>query len=307
MKCLLTSVNYGDYLAATAEYSSKFFEEVVVVTIKSDKETIEVCNDYKNYTCITVPDSAPSYSINKNKTAKFNKGHLLNYGFKYLESKKYKGYICCTDGDTTFSPGFLLEFSNWQNKLKTALPEVDLSKILFGLPRYMVQDLKGLKKLMLNPDVKCKRNKNGKWIGLNHPISRIDNETHERILLGYCQIYYIDTEEKTKPHKNANKPFYFQSEQFNTTMGLDTKLIGNFRCSLNRLNLVRKSDAINVGNIMHDSGKGTCKPGFNFEGLPKKGGKLHLYGCHIEDPSLFCVHIGPNFINAKGRKSKRIK
>ena len=138
-------------------------------------------------------------------------------------------------------------------------------------------------------------------------IKRTDNDAHERLLLGYCQIYYIDTEIKEPPNPNSDTAFYRQSEQFKYTMGLDTKLIGKFMAGTNRLNLVKRNHVEKAGLIFNKSGKGTCSPGYNFEVRDRNNGdEVNLWGCHIEDPSIYCVHIGRPKINMKGSISKKI-
>ena len=305
MKCILTSVNYGDYLEATSEYTSKTFDEVIVVTIKSDKHTIKVCNKYKNYTAVIVSNDEPFYNPVKGKKSSFNKGHLLNQGIKYLEKKGYKGYICIADGDTTFSSDFVKIFNNFKKKLKQKLPEADPSRMLFGAPRYIAKSLPDFKKFMEDQDASCKR-KNGKWIGIKHNIFRKDNEAHERLLLGYCQIFYIDTELKEKIHRDSSPPFYYQADNLSTTMQVDAKFIGKFKNSKLRLNWVKKDKIIKEGKVFPKSGKGTCEIGFNFECIKNKDGMSHLWGCHIEDPSFFCIHLGSPWINAKGRVTTSI-
>lgn len=302
MKALLVSVNYGDYLKASAKHNHNKFEEVIVVTTKSDKETLDVCNQYKNYTPVILPDNAVNYHPDPNKKAAFNKGYLLNQGIKYLESKKYKGYLCSTDGDTIFSPNFNKIFQSNLKKLSSKIKNLDLNKMMFGLPRYFVgNDPEYLDLIMKNPDVSCQRNKMGRWVGTTHKIMRTDNEAHERILLGYCQIYYIDTVLREKVHIHAKNPFYYQYEGFSTTMGLDTKMIGSFLTSQNRRNSVSPQEVKACGQIMNLSGKGTCKNGFNFQ-----LSKSHLWGCHIESNDIFCLHIGPPKQNMQGRVTEHI-
>ena len=306
MKCILTSVNYADYLDLVASYNHKLFDEVIVVTIESDVDTIKVCNKYKNYTCITAPNHAPKYNPEKNVTSVFNKGHLLNYGFKYLESIKYKGYICCTDGDVAFSPGFINCLNRWKRKLKSEAPDIDQKKMIFGAPRYMIEDVDSFHAFMKKPDTTCVQEK-GRWRGTNYPIMRLFNESKERVLLGYCQIYYIDTELKLPARIEHTQPYYMQYENSTNTMIVDTKLIGNFLATTTRQNIVEIETVAKVGKIIHASGKDTIQPGFNFEGLIyKKQNNMHLYGCHIEDPNFFCSHIGKHGINKDGRVSEKL-
>jgi len=178
--------------------------------------------------------------------------------------------------------------------------------MIFSVPRYMIETLKDFDVFMKNPDTTCVREK-GRWKGVNHPITRLSNEHKERILLGYCQIYYIDTILKQPAHKHAGNPYYMQAEQLTNTMGLDTKLIGNFRCSTTRLNLIDQDLLSSTGHIMDLSGKDTVHPGFNFECIgPHKNNKTHLYGCHIENPELFCIHVGDPGRNKNGRVSEKL-
>ena len=308
MKAILTSVNYGDYLSISAEYNNKLFDEVIVVTIESDKETIDICNKYNNYTSIILPDRA----INHHDTdppASFNKGYLLNHGVKYLEDKQYKGYICSTDADTIFPGNFRAVLKSKINHLQSIIPNLDVTKILFGLPRYFIndKDINMLEKFMHHPDVSLKDElQSGQYIGKQYNISR-NHHVRERALLGYCQIYYIDTTLKITAHLNGSVPYYYQAEQFKDTLGLDTKLIGAFLTSHNRQNPVELNDIKQHGNILDPSGKDFCEPGYNFEITKSKNELYSLWGCHIESPDIYCIHVGAGMINTRGRVSARIK
>lgn len=308
MKAILTSVNYGDYLSISAEYNNKIFDEVIVITTESDRETIDVCNSYDNYTSIILPDEAINHH-ESDPPAAFNKGYLLNHGVKYLEDKHYKGFICSTDADTIFSNNFNKIFKSKIDHLQSIIPGLDNTKMLFGLPRYFINDknINLLEEFMANPDVSLKDElQSGRYVGKRYNIIR-SHHVRERALLGYCQIYYIDTTLKQTAHLNDKTPYYYQSEQFKDTLGLDTKLIGAFLTSHNRQNPVELNDIKQHGNILAPSGKDFCKPGYNFEITKTRKDRWSLWGCHIESPDIYCIHVGAGMINSRGRVSDRVK
>lgn len=117
---LLVSVNYSDYLEVALPYNTKQFDEIIVLTIKSDKACQDLCSKYSNVKCLVFPDG-----ILKKNGKTFNKGALLNRGLAYLNRIRYQDWLVMTDSDIVFPENF--------NELMTS-KEKD-SNILYGMNR----------------------------------------------------------------------------------------------------------------------------------------------------------------------------
>ena len=98
---LLVSVNYSDYLEVALPYNTKQFDEIIVLTIESDKACQEVCSKHSNVKCLVFPDE-----ILKKNGKTFNKGALLNKGFEYLNEIGYSDWLVMTDSDIVFPKNF---------------------------------------------------------------------------------------------------------------------------------------------------------------------------------------------------------
>ena len=101
IKALLVSVNYSDYLEVALPYNTKQFDEIIVLTIKSDKECQDLCSKYSNVKCLVFPDEI----LNKNGKT-FNKGAIINKGFEYLNRIRYSDWLVMTDSDIVFPENF---------------------------------------------------------------------------------------------------------------------------------------------------------------------------------------------------------
>jgi len=98
---LLVSVNYSDYLEVTLPFNTKQFDEIIVLTIESDKECQDLCSKYSNVKCLVFPDE-----ILKKNGKKFNKGAIVNKGFEYLNKIGYSDWLVITDSDIVFPENF---------------------------------------------------------------------------------------------------------------------------------------------------------------------------------------------------------
>ena len=117
---LLVSVNYSDYLEVALPYNTKQFDEIIVLTIKSDKECQDLCSKYSNVKCLVFPDEI----LNKNGKT-FNKGAIINKGFEYLNRIRYSDWLVMTDSDIVFPENF---------KELMSSKEKD-TKVLYGMNR----------------------------------------------------------------------------------------------------------------------------------------------------------------------------
>ena len=101
LTALLVSVNYSDYLEVALPYNTKQFDEIIVLTIESDKECQDLCSKYSNVKCLAFPDN-----ILKKNGKTFNKGALINKGFEYLNEINYSDWLVMTDSDIVFPENF---------------------------------------------------------------------------------------------------------------------------------------------------------------------------------------------------------
>jgi hypothetical protein len=88
LECMMVCVNYNDKLAITLPLNKKHFDNVVVITISTDKETVDICKR-NNVTCIVSNRMKINNSV-------FNKAAMLNDGLKHL---KRTDWILVTDAD----------------------------------------------------------------------------------------------------------------------------------------------------------------------------------------------------------------
>ena len=53
---LLVSVNYSDHLEIALPFNTLQFDEIIVLTIESDKECQDLCSKYSNVKCLVFSD-----------------------------------------------------------------------------------------------------------------------------------------------------------------------------------------------------------------------------------------------------------
>lgn len=267
MKSLLVSVNYSDYLNCILKYNTKTFEEIVVVTVESDKNCQQLCDQYGNVTCVIVDDVL----LLKNN-ATFNKGALLNVGMDYLVKQKYTGYICLTDSDVIFHG--IEKFDSYTHELESM--GHDCKMLLHGMSRYIIEHAHNFREWIQDPK-------------LDHDYVKRLSLGKERTLLGYAQIFHFDHQDEWRDHNN--NPIWSQDEHCVNAQQVDAKFIGNF------LNRTKKQpnwrDVVSLdtnefiySRIVYDN---------NTPGLE--------YGVHIESADMYCVHVGHTWVNRDGRVS----
>jgi len=114
---LMVSVNYNDFLQYLLPINLIQFDKIIVLTIKSDKTCIEICEKYDKVECLSFDDSILNFN-----GLTFNKGHLLNQGFDYLNEMQYDGILTLTDSDIMFPSNYkhlINTTTNWTSKLYT--------------------------------------------------------------------------------------------------------------------------------------------------------------------------------------------
>jgi hypothetical protein len=264
MKSLLVSVNYSDYLECVLPMNNRSFEEIIVVTVKSDVECQRICKQYSNVTCIVAPDS-----MLKENGAVFNKGALLNQGMRYLISNEYAGYLCLTDSDVIFNDIRLTEHV----KELTSLG-INCRTTLMGMARYIIESCEDYITWKNNPN-------------LDHKFLKRLGDEKERTLLGYAQIFYFDYNDKWRDH--LDRPVWELDENCYNAQQVDAKFIGNF------LNRAKSQDNWRKKTVNNTDT-------YRFERLIYSGNTEGLeYGVHIEDSNLYCIHVGETWLNRDGR------
>lgn len=152
---LMVSVNYNDFLQYLLPINSQQFDKIIVLTTKSDKTCIEICEKYNKVECLSFDDSILNFN-----GLRFNKGHLLNQGLDYLNEMQYDGILTLTDSDIMFPSNYkhlINKTTQWVSKLYT-------------LNRYDCPDEETLTKYLKDLDLTNLRLYPASW-------------------LGYCQIF----------------------------------------------------------------------------------------------------------------------
>jgi len=115
IEAIICCVNFSDYLSETLFFNYKFFDHVIILTIPEDKKTIDLCNIYKNITCIKT-------NLFYKGGGNFNRGAVTNLAFKNL---RYNDWVVIFDLDIILMNNFLNIIKN--KNLYT--------NIIYGLPR----------------------------------------------------------------------------------------------------------------------------------------------------------------------------
>jgi len=152
---LLVSVNYSDYLEAILPLNTLQFDQIIVLTIESDKECQDLCSKYSNVKCLVFRDG-----ILKRNGKKFNKGAIINKGFEYLNRIRYSDWLVMTDSDIVFPENFK----------ELMLSKEKDTNILYGMFRAHCARLAQLE---------SKR----------HEITLGKHKPNIDIFMGYCQIF----------------------------------------------------------------------------------------------------------------------
>jgi hypothetical protein len=226
IKALLVSVNYSDYLEIALPFNTLQFDEIIVLTIESDKECQDICSKYSNVKCLVFPDE-----ILKKNGKKFNKGAIINKGFDYLNEIGYSDWLVMTDSDIVFPENFKELLLS-----KEKDPSVFYGMIRRHSPKYQI-----FKRYL-----------------------RTKNKEHLRIrsgggeaFVGFCQIFiYQSHKSKYNEHTNAeNSDLFFAFEFFRMcNLKLDTSA---------KLSLLSKDDFVVHLGESNKNWTGRVTPKFN--------------------------------------------
>jgi len=143
----MVCVDYGDFLDLTLDNNKRHFDNIVVVTVAKDQETIKVCEKHKVKHVFTD-------RLYENGD-RFNKGKAINDGIAALEKKDW---VLITDADMIMAPD-----------LRQVLEKKNLNdQCIYGTSRFMCPDYKGWMKYLRNPDIvsEWEHQRNYKAIGV---------------------------------------------------------------------------------------------------------------------------------------------
>lgn len=118
---MLVSVNYSDFLDFVIPLNLCQFDEIIVLTVKSDIACKKVCEKYDKVRCLIFDDL-----VLKTNGKNFNKGALYNKGLEYLDSINYSDWLVFTDADILFPDNFKQMVKNLEFK----------KRVLYTLHRY---------------------------------------------------------------------------------------------------------------------------------------------------------------------------
>lgn len=125
LEAVTVCIGYADFLAVTAAHNVGLFNDWVVVTLESDKDTREVCRKHSIRTLLV-----GDYSVDGG----FNKGRLVERGLQHLSANAWRLHL---DADIVCPP-------NLHHLIDAADPDVSN---IYGADRVMVRDAAGWDRL----------------------------------------------------------------------------------------------------------------------------------------------------------------
>ena len=120
---VIVSINYNEYLEKSLKHNHKFFDNIIVVTHKDDKECMDLCFEYDNIKVVLSSDIV--------KDGKINKSIGINAG---IESIDDPDWILVMDADIILNKKIDI---NGLNK-----------NYLYGTGRYLCEDMDNYSKWM---------------------------------------------------------------------------------------------------------------------------------------------------------------
>lgn len=120
LEAITVAINYSDYLELTLPENVSYFDNYNVLTIKEDKETIDLCEKYKA-NCIIVDNPFGRNNF------EFDKGYVIQQGLKNL---KFFDWVLLLDADIILP-------LNFRKLVELNFPEANT---LYGASRCFVWD-----------------------------------------------------------------------------------------------------------------------------------------------------------------------
>ena len=184
IECVITCVNYGDFLAYTLPFNRSLFDRIVVVTSPEDKLTQRVC-EYWYVECIQTTAFGT-------QDGKFIKGSGINEGLSRLSKT---GWLVHMDADILLPP-----------LTKRLMDVMNLDKsFIYGCDRFNCQSFEDWARFMSTPRL---QHENNSWIH----TSSFQIGTRVAIMefggyipIGFFQMWHADSKQLSYPagHKGA--------------------------------------------------------------------------------------------------------
>lgn len=89
---LIICVRYADYFTYFLDYNQEYFDDLIIVTMEEDEETIKLCKER----CVR-------YTFTNRLGPQFNKGKAINDGFRKMS---LRDWILITDADMIYPDNF---------------------------------------------------------------------------------------------------------------------------------------------------------------------------------------------------------
>ena len=133
LEAVMVCVDYSDFLDITLSYNLRHFDNVAIVTVERDKETIAVCEKY---------GIKPVFTNRLYENGdKFNKGKAINDGLKSLTRDNW---VLITDADMVMSR----DLSD-----VVRIKKLD-DQCVYGTSRHICPDFESWEKYQINGDEK---------------------------------------------------------------------------------------------------------------------------------------------------------
>ena len=183
LECVITCVNYGDFLAHTLPLNKQHFDRVVIVTTPEDKATQRVC-EFWNVHCIQ------EKRITEN--ASFYKGVGINRGLKALGKG---GWTLHMDADIILPPTFRSHITHGQ--LNT--------NHIYGCDRFMVKSFEEWEEFYTCPRLQHENNIFTHIDSFPMGARVYKSEESGYIPIGFFQLWHSDSgvNEYPEQHKSA--------------------------------------------------------------------------------------------------------
>lgn len=166
IECVITCVNYSDFLSHALLWNKRHFDKLIVITKPQDWHTINVCK-FHHVECYTTEEFGQG----------FNKAKGINYGFSKLSKQDW---IVHLDSDIVLSPQF-----------RSLIQNVPLDKsCLYGVDRVMCDSPNDWFNFISNPELQQEDNVFVRFPDKFKIGTRIfKNEYNGYIPIGYFQLF----------------------------------------------------------------------------------------------------------------------
>lgn len=189
IECIVTCVNYGDFLAESLPSNRALFDKTVVVTAPEDKHTKQVC-DYWNVQCIRT-------DVFESRWDKFNKGKGINIGLNALDKD---AWILHMDADIVLPP-----------TTRTLLEAAKLdTTCIYGIDRHIVIGSEPWTDFLTRPKLQQEGWSDyadcGKFVHIHDkfPIGTRVAHPSGYIPIGFFQLWHADSKVFSYPEQHTD-------------------------------------------------------------------------------------------------------